>query len=193
MNARADRTRAELVRATARLVGEVGYAQTTTRAIARAAGVAEGTMYRHFPDKAALFLAALAEQHGPILESVARLPARAGTGTVAGNLADCLLELASLREAVLPLELALLADPELAGHRPPPTGPLPGPPGHLADHLAAEQRLGRVRSDADPRQAALVLLAVLFGLAVGPMPAPGRADPETLRGAVDLLMTGLAP
>lgn len=193
MSARADRTRAELIRATARLVREVGYAQTTTRAIAQAAGVAEGTIYRHFPDKATLFLAALAEQHGPVLESVGRLPARAGTGTVAGNLTDCLRELATLRESVLPLELALLADPDLAGHQPRPAGPLPGPPGQVADYLAAEQRLGRVRASADPEQAALVLLAALFGLAVGPLPASGTVDPEVLRGAVELIMTGLAP
>lgn len=197
MSARADRTRAELIRATARLVREVGYAQTTTRAIAQAAGVAEGTIYRHFPDKATLFLATLAEQHGPVLESVGRLPARAGTGTVAGNLTDCLAELATLRESVLPLELALLADPDLAGQRPLPpagsAGPLPGPPGQVADYLAAEQRLGRVRASADPQQAALVLLAALFGLAVGPLPASGTVDPEVLRGAVGLIMTGLAP
>ncbi len=194
MSGRADRTRAELIRATTRLVREVGYAQTTTRAIARAAGVAEGTMYRHFPDKASLFLAALLEQHGPVVEAVDGLPARAGQGTVEDNLVGCLRELATLREAVLPLELAMLADPELAAQRrrpPYPGGPGPGPPVRIAEYLAAEQRLGRVRADADPQRATMILLAVLFGLAVGPPAAPGPVDPDLIRDAVRLLLTGL--
>lgn len=193
MSARADRTRAELIRATSRLVREVGYAQTTTRAIAQAAGVAEGTMYRHFPDKAALLLATLLEQHRPVVEFVEGLPARAGQGTVADILLECLLELATLREAVLPLELAMLADPELAGRRPHPPypgGPGPGPPARIAEYLAAEQRLGRVRADVEPQQAAMVILAMLFGLAVGPA-AGGRVDGDALRAAIHLLLTGI--
>lgn len=50
-----------------------------------------------------------------------------------------------------------------------------------------------VRAGADPQQAALILLAMLFGLAVGPLPASGRVDAELVRAAVDLLMVGLAP
>jgi DNA-binding transcriptional regulator YbjK len=58
MTTRGDRTRAKLIKATLSVVAEVGYAKTSTRAIATKAKVAEGTLYRHFPDKMSLFFAA---------------------------------------------------------------------------------------------------------------------------------------
>jgi AcrR family transcriptional regulator len=192
MSASPDRTRASLVEATARLVREVGYAGLTTRAIARSAGVAEGTMYRHFPDKASLVLAALQEQHRPVVESVGRLPARAGQGTVAGNLAECLRELATLREAVLPLELARLTDPELSRQEVAPGADL-GPPTRIAEYLDAERKLGRVRADLDPQRAAMVLLAALFGLAAAPLPPAAGTAGDLLGYAVELLVEGIAP
>lgn len=50
--------------ATARLVGERGYAGTTLDEIARVAGVAKTTLYRRWPSKADLVLDALAEVLG---------------------------------------------------------------------------------------------------------------------------------
>ncbi|MFC7484331.1 TetR/AcrR family transcriptional regulator [Luedemannella flava] len=74
MAARGDATRDKLLDATIRLVREVGYTQTTTRAIAQAAGVAEGTLYRHYPDKAGLFVAAIGRQSGPAVAWARDLP-----------------------------------------------------------------------------------------------------------------------
>jgi AcrR family transcriptional regulator len=195
MAARGDTTRDKLVEATIRLVGEVGYAHTTTRAIARSAGVAEGTIYRHFPDKAALFTAAILRQHAPITQWVARLPALAGQRSVAENLTECLQRLSSLRESVLPLELALLTDPELAQQSRRPEAPprsLPGPPEMLAAYLEAEQALGRIRPELDPRQVAILLLVTLFGLAVTPPGAPGAVGRPSIHDAVRILLTGIA-
>jgi AcrR family transcriptional regulator len=124
---RGQRTRAKLLQATVDLVREVGYAQTTTRAVAQAAGVSEGTIYRHFPDKPTLLLAAALEQHAPIVRWMSELPARAGRGDLAETLSDCLGRLAEMRQTLLPLELAFLTDPELASVRNsievPPDGP----------------------------------------------------------------------
>ena len=53
-------TRTALVEAAAAEFGEVGYEQTNTNAIARRAGYAPQTFYRHFKDKLAIFLAAYA-------------------------------------------------------------------------------------------------------------------------------------
>ncbi len=82
MTQRGEATRARLIEATRSVVREVGYAHASTRAIAQAAGVAEGTIYRHFPDKAALFFATVLAANAPIVAWVTTLPARAGQGTV---------------------------------------------------------------------------------------------------------------
>ena len=196
MTGRGDATRAKLIDATLRVVREVGYARATTRAIAEAAGVAEGTIYRHFPTKPALFVAAVMERNAPLVEWAARLPGRAGTGTVTANLVECLSRLSGLRDEMLPLELAMLTDPELAAQRVSalasrPGGIPAGPPEFIADYLAAEQRLGRVRPDMDARAAAVVLLVTLFGLSLRP-PYAG-ADPDLLQAAVELFVDGIAP
>ncbi len=50
-----ERTRERIAAAAAELHGSVGPAQTTFSAVAERAGVQRGTVYRHFPDEAALF------------------------------------------------------------------------------------------------------------------------------------------
>jgi AcrR family transcriptional regulator len=51
-------TRARLVQAAAEVFNRVGYRGTDSNRLARAAGYAPGTFYKHFPDKRAIFLAA---------------------------------------------------------------------------------------------------------------------------------------
>jgi len=51
-------TRARLVAAAAEVFNRVGYRGTDSNRLARAAGYAPGTFYKHFPDKRAIFLAA---------------------------------------------------------------------------------------------------------------------------------------
>ena len=198
MTQRGEATRARLIEATRGVVREVGYAHASTRAIAQAAGVAEGTIYRHFPDKASLFFATVLESNTAVVAWVTDLPARAGEGTVEGNLVDAAVQLASLRDQIMPLELAIAADPELAAQRQrviAAAGPSlpPGPPEAVAAYLAAEQRLGRVRGDIDPREAASILLGALFAL--GTMPTLGDEGPSSDRvaSAVRLVVRGIQP
>jgi AcrR family transcriptional regulator len=198
MTQRGEATRSRLIEATRAVVREVGYAHASTRAIAQAAGVAEGTIYRHFPDKASLFLATVMESNAPIIAWVTALPDRAGEGSVEENLAHAAVRLAGLRDQVLPLELAIAADPELAAQRRrvmAAAGPSlpPGPPEAVAAYLAAEQRLGRVRADVDTREAAGLLLGILFAL--GTMPgteAEGLSDDRVV-SAVSLIVRGIQP
>jgi AcrR family transcriptional regulator len=195
MTQRGEATRARLIEATRAVVREVGYGHASTRAIAKAAGVAEGTIYRHFPDKASLFFAAVLEANDPIVSSVGGLPARAGKGTVEGNLIDAAVQLASLRDEIMPLELAIAADPELAAQRRKAMtaagASLPGPPEAVATYLAAEQRLGRVRADVDPKEAAMILLGVLFTLGTMPATDDGSWSPERVASAVRLIVRGI--
>jgi AcrR family transcriptional regulator len=198
MTERGKATRARLIEATLAVVREVGYPHASTRAIALAAGVAEGTIYRHFPDKTSLFFAAVLESNAPIVEWVAALPARAGEGTVEGNLTDAVVRLASLRDQIIPLELAIAVDPELATQRrrvlAAAGGSLPpGPPEAIAAYLAEEQRLGRVRADVDPREAAVLILAALFGLAAGQSSGEAGLDDRRVASVARILVRGIQP
>jgi AcrR family transcriptional regulator len=193
---RGEATRTKLIEATRSVVGEVGYARASTRAIAQAAGVAEGTIYRHFPDKASLFFATVLESNAPIVAWVTTLPARAGAGTVEGNLGDAATRLASLRDQIMPLELAIAADPELAAQRRRAMAAAgsslpPGPPEALAAYLAAEQRLGRVRADVDPREAATFLLGALFALGSVPVVDDQGLTPQRIASLVRLMVRGI--
>lgn len=198
MTQRGATTRARLIEATLRVVREVGYTHASTRAIAEAAGVSEGTIYRHFPDKTRLFFAAVLESNVPIVEWMATLPGRAGQRTVEANLTDAAARLAGLRDQIIPLELAIAADPELAAQRrrtlAAAGGSLPpGPPEAITAYLAAEQRLGRVRPEIDPREAAVLILAALFGLAADPSIGDAGLTRARLASAVRLLVHGIEP
>jgi AcrR family transcriptional regulator len=192
---RGEATRTRLIEATLSVAREAGYAHASTRAIAQAAGVAEGTIYRHFPDKASLFLAAVLESNGPVVAWVATLPDLAGENTLEANLTEAAVRLATLRDQIMPLELAIAADPELAAQRrrimAAAGTPLPGPPEAVAAYLAAEQRLGRLRPEIDPREAAVLILAALFGLAADQSIGDAGLSRDRLAAAVRLLVRGI--
>lgn len=197
MTTRGDRTRAKLIKATLSVVAEVGYAKTSTRAIATKAKVAEGTLYRHFPDKMSLFFAAALEPSEAVLEWVEALPTKAGKRTVEGNLVDALVQLSSLQERVLPLEIAIQNDPELAAIRRSSLakagGSLAGPPEALVAYLEAEQSLGRLNKTVRPRAAAMTLLAALFGIGMMSAAHGGRIQRSDIVELVKMLVHGAAP
>ena len=197
MTTRGDRTRAKLIKATLSVVAEVGYAKTSTRAIATKAKVAEGTLYRHFPDKMSLFFAAALEPSEAVLEWVEGLPTKAGKRTVEGNLVDALVQLSSLQERVLPLEIAIQNDPELAAFRRSSLaksgGSLAGPPEALVAYLEAEQSLGRLSKAVHPRAAALTLLAALLGVGMMSAAHGGRIQRPDIVELVKMFVHGAAP
>ena len=198
MTTRGDATRTRLLAATRDVVRDVGYAHASTRAIAAAAGVAEGTIYRHFPDKVTLLFAAVLDANQRVIDDVMRLPDLAGTGTVYDNLSSSLGRLATLRQDIIPLELAISADPELAARRDAVIGamagaPAEGPPQALAAYLAAEQSLGRIRSDLDAWRLSVVLLAALFGLGAGPTSDHAGLSTSLLETLVRVAASGLEP
>lgn len=184
-------TRAALLDAASAVVRRAGYAGANIRAIAAEAGVAVGTIFRHYPNKAALLAAVVERELGPALEALGDLPARAGTGTVAENLTEVMSALALLQEVLLPFELAFLTDPELAAQRRQfidSQGDLPGVPAQLTEYLEAERRLGRLRRDVSARECAYVILATLFGLAANP-----STDAPPVSAAVAMFTDGIVP
>ena len=194
MTKRGERTRARLIEATLAVVAEQGYARASTRAIADAAGVAEGALYRHFPDKTSLLFAAALAGSPDVVAWVESLTGRAGGETVEANLVAAMERLATMQDRVLPLEIAIRSDPELAAQRRAHVagqGRLPGPPRAIAEYLAAEQRLGRVRSDIDPEEVAIMILAMLFGLAIAAADDPAPLSSDRVASALHVLVRGI--
>ncbi|WP_300545584.1 TetR/AcrR family transcriptional regulator [Maricaulis sp.] len=70
MSADQPSTRTRLMRAAMVLVAEDGFSAATTAAIARKAGLAEGTLYRHFDSKDALFVAVYSHIKQTLFETV---------------------------------------------------------------------------------------------------------------------------
>ncbi len=163
---RAAGTRARLVEAAAGVMRAKGLARTTTKEIARAAGYAEGTLYNHFASKEDLFVAVLGERLPGFVALVKRLPERAGRGTVRGNLTEVATTALAFYTQSVPMAAAVFAEPELlarhiAGVRAAQAGPHQ-PNEAVAAYLRAEQRLGRLRGDANPQAAADLLLGACF-------------------------------
>jgi AcrR family transcriptional regulator len=190
---RGERTRARLIDATATVVRAQGYAGATTRAIAAEAGVSEATIYRHFADKTELFFAAVVERHAPVIDWMTQLPTSAGSGSLEANLTETLHQLATLGSDLAPLELAILADAELARRRHAFDGVPPGPPTYLSEYLRGEQARGRVRDDVDPDECAFALLAMLFGIVAGQIGAETPDASRLIELSARVFAAGLAP
>jgi AcrR family transcriptional regulator len=155
--------REHLVAATEQLLDQRAAGDLTTRSIAQHAGVSDGVLYNHFADKADLVMAAMLRRYGRLVERLETATPTAGQGTVVANVQAYGRVLRELESEALLHGAALLADPPLLGrfwteiHRSPfGIDRLRRP---LADYLAAEQRLGRVRADLDVDAA----ITVVFG------------------------------
>jgi AcrR family transcriptional regulator len=70
-----DGTRQRLLRAALEMYGTDGFLATTTPELARRAGIAEGTIYRHFPSKEALLNAVYQGVQGWVLKLIRDLDA----------------------------------------------------------------------------------------------------------------------
>ncbi|HYB29269.1 MAG TPA: TetR/AcrR family transcriptional regulator [Solirubrobacteraceae bacterium] len=185
--------------ATLLVIRERGLARTRTSHIARAAGCAEGTIYRYYSGKSELVRAALHSQLRTLIAVLADLPVRVGTATVEANLLGVAGAALTFYGEGLALIGCLLADTELlAGEREFIAAHDVGPhkvAANLAAYLKAEQKLGRLRQDADVEVAARLLLASCLGESVfrATDAAVDAADKDRyLRGLVGTVLGGLA-
>lgn len=106
---RLDATRASIVEAAHALVAERGYAGCSVALVATGAGVATGTVYRHFPDKGALFAEVFRVATQREVDAVGEAAGR--PGTVAERVGRC-VETFSRRALRSPrLAYALIAEP----------------------------------------------------------------------------------
>lgn len=194
-------TRERILTAAAELIRTRGLAGTTTKEIARAAGVAEGTIYTQFQDKSELIGLVVRDRLGGFVPALKELHERVGTGTVRGNLVRLGVLACDFYRAAMPISAALFAEPGLlaaqrAGNRARDAGPHRAPEA-VADYLAAEAHAGRLAADADPRALADLLLGACFqhsylhGYA-GTEPSPATTRRHVGR-LVDALLTTAIP
>jgi AcrR family transcriptional regulator len=178
-----------------------GLARITTRDIARAAGLAEGTLYNHFRDKDEIFIAVLKRNVAEFASVIQDLPLRVGQATVFDNLRPVAEAAAGFHIKAAPLVCSLLADQKLLAEtrrrmeelRIGPQRSLEA----LGAYIAAEQRLGRITPEIDASVTAGVILGTSFHLAVldhfsghPPDEAQSRAR---MRHAIQALLAGLMP
>ena len=146
-----------------KVVREKGLAGATTREIARAVGVADGTLYVHFADRIELFLALLRQSLPPMTGPLRELEYRAGRGTVRGNLEGVVRGALGFMQEIVPLAASLFAEPELLrAHQEELQRRNEGPHISMAaveNYIRAEQRLGRVGKRVNPK----IVYVLLFG------------------------------
>lgn len=159
-------TRERILDAAAGVVRERGLARATTKEIARAAGLSEAALYRHFRDKVDLFVQVLNERLPGLIAAMKDLPARVGRAPVASTLEEIARVALAFYAQMVPMTGSLFSEPELLGRhqeslREQGLGP------HLAitalaGYLRAEQQLGRLPEAIDAEAGAALLLGACF-------------------------------
>jgi AcrR family transcriptional regulator len=144
--------REQLFAAAERVLLRDGPNALTSRAVTTEAGCAKGVLHRHFADFDAFLAELVLDRIARIGIQAAALRDSAGTGTVAGNLTDALMDLfGSVAVAIIPLitfrdELrARLRQARTTGGVP----LLTEATLMLASYLTAERELGRIAAGAD--------------------------------------------
>jgi AcrR family transcriptional regulator len=155
--------RERILDAASTVMRERGVANTTTKAIAAAAGYSEAMLYKHFADKQELFLLVLKER----LPALRPALAAAGTGDLATNLGAIVEQLMNYFAELFPMSVSVFSAPDLLlQHREGiarhgglgPSAPIR----MLTGYLDQEQAAGRIRPDADTSAAAQLLVGVAF-------------------------------
>jgi AcrR family transcriptional regulator len=150
----------------------------TSRAVTTEAGCAKGVLHRHFTDFDAFLAELVLDRIARIDSQAAALRSAAGTGTVAGNLADALTALFS-SVAVAIVGLVTSRDDlraRLRQVRPTGVPVLTEATAMIASYLTIERDLGRIAADADVDTLAPMLIGaghLLFADRKGTPPKAG--------------------
>jgi AcrR family transcriptional regulator len=194
-------TRERILAAARQVMLQRGLVGATTKEIARAAGVSEGTLYNHFRNKEDLFLCTLRQLPSGFIRLVIDLPARAGSDTVRAILTEVAQAALEFYDESVTMGGSIFADPDLLiRHRELLKERGAGPQRAnvlLAAYLRAEQELGRVRAGADVDIAAYFLLGAIFQRAywrqfLGESQDPA-ADEHFITGVITSLDRMLSP
>ncbi|WP_031466461.1 TetR/AcrR family transcriptional regulator [Sciscionella sediminilitoris] len=180
--------REQLFEAAERILLRSGPSALTSRALTEEAGCAKGVLHRHFADFDAFLAELVLDRRDRMTTEAATLSARAGSGTVAGNLADFLgavfgpvamgiLALVSFRDELRarlrqswPSGVPLLTDAATM----------------TADYLSAEQAIGRVGVEAEVTTVAPMLIGAVHLLFADREAGP--PDTESVRRTITSML-----
>ena len=184
-----DTAEVRLIESAQELLWERGYAATSPRAIQRHAGAGQGSMYHHFPGKAALALAAIGRSARQLRESVDEV--LSGPGDPYQRLCAYLRcqrdVLRGCRIGRMTADAQVMASPEL---REPVEETFAWLQGRLAEVIARAQGAGTLAAHIDPAAMAATIAAVVQGGYVLAR-AAGSEEPfeRATAGALALLAT----
>jgi len=191
-------TRQKILDAAQQLIESGGFTRLTTKHIAERAGVAEGTIFKHFKRKEDLSLAVVLENSPRFRDALTQN--RAGQRSVEKNLEDIALAVIHFSDKLIPLAAALFADADLlARHRQVLNETGRGPKDAfelIASYVKEEQKVGRINRKIAPLSVSALLLGPCFywaflrqGLGRNVLP---MQDKEYASQLVATLMRGLS-
>ena len=157
-------TQQQILEAVERLIHSKGLARVTTKEIARATGMSEGALYRHFDHKEEVFFAILIKNLPSFIDTFDQHVA--GTGTVSSNLEAIALAALRYYEQLIPLSASFFADTELLERFREMIGQINAGPQSVFERVAVyieeEQQLGRIEKQVPALSIATLLLGPCF-------------------------------
>jgi AcrR family transcriptional regulator len=191
----AGETRKKILEATERLIQLKGLARVTTKEIARATGLSEGALYRHFEHKEEVFFEVLLQYLPSFLDTFKiHIP---GAGTLVENLEAIALAAIDYYGKLIPMSASFFSDTDLLLQYRETLHQTSAGPHHFFELVAAyveeEQQMGRIEPHIPAMSIAVQLLGPCFQyeflrLFTGDLPfnqTPGEF--------VKTLVQGLAP
>lgn len=178
-----------------------GISKTTTKEIARIAECSEGSLYNHFQSKEDLFLQVMKGHLQGFLSVLFKLNGNRGTRTVKENLEEVARAALDYFLLSIVITASMFTEPSfLARHREGFQQRNEGP--HRANeivmaYLRAEQKLGRVNADVNPRSCSDLLLGACFQHAFHLQflgeEEPDKARKQFVEQVLQALLQGLKP
>jgi AcrR family transcriptional regulator len=193
--------REQILSAAERVVIDRGLGAATTRVIAETAGCAEGSIYRYFPHKHALFIEVIKRRYPEFMNVLASLPDRVGVGTVQKTFEEIVAAALQFYRGLIPLVAGTITEHKLLQEQrrhfeETESGPMKVLNG-VAEYVRREQRIGRVSTRVSASHASRALLGAAFGQAfmeelLGPAIALG-SDGQFAKEVVRVLIEGMSP